>query len=110
MNATTLPAALVKFTEKTVDHVLTTRRTGGDFFEVAVWDMRTILAAAFKEGRKAAGLKAAPMEEALALRVAVKHFGVETLATRMSDSADFKEVAVWNLRDAMLEMYAAAMK
>ena len=42
-----------------------------------------------------------PAPEALLAELALRHFGVETLATRNSDSLDFHEVAVWAIRDAL---------
>ncbi len=52
-------------------------------------------------------LRAAP--EALILDIAMRHFFVETLETRNSDGADFHEVAVWALRAALQEAYAAGI-
>lgn len=42
-----------------------------------------------------------PAPEALLAELALRHFGVETLATRNSDSLDFHEVAVWAIHDAL---------
>ena len=42
-----------------------------------------------------------PAPEAMHSELALRHFGVETLATRNSDSLDFHEVAVWAIRDAL---------
>ncbi|AMY71313.1 DUF6900 domain-containing protein [Frigidibacter mobilis] len=47
------------------------------------------------------------MPEALVLGIAKRHFFVETLETRNSDGLDFHEVAVWALRAALHEAYAA---
>ena len=42
-----------------------------------------------------------PAPEAMLAELTLRHFGVETLATRNSDSLDFHEVAVWAIRDAL---------
>ena len=48
--------------------------------------------------------------EALLLEIAVKHFhSVETLETRNSDRLDFHDVAVWAIRAALKEAYAAGL-
>ena len=47
--------------------------------------------------------------EALILDIAKRHFFVETLETRNSDGLDFHEVAVWALRVALHEAYAAGL-
>jgi hypothetical protein len=39
--------------------------------------------------------------ETLLTELALKHLGIETLATRNSDSLDFHDVAVWAIRDAL---------
>jgi hypothetical protein len=39
--------------------------------------------------------------ETLLAELALQHLGIETLATRNSDSLDFHEVAVWAIRDAL---------
>ena len=39
--------------------------------------------------------------EALLTELARQHLGIETLATRNSDSLDFHDVAVWAIRDAL---------
>lgn len=39
--------------------------------------------------------------------IAEKHCGFETLETRNSDSDDFRDVAVWSLKDALEAAYAA---
>jgi len=39
--------------------------------------------------------------EALLAELALQHLGIETLATRNSDSLDFHDVAVWAIRDAL---------
>ena len=49
------------------------------------------------------------MPEALILDIAKRHFFVETLETRNSDGLDFHEVAVWALRAALQEAYAAGL-
>ena len=46
--------------------------------------------------------------EALLLEIAAKHFpSIETLETRNSDSLDFRDVAVWSIRDALAAAFAA---
>jgi hypothetical protein len=45
--------------------------------------------------------------EALLQEIAAKHFFLETLETRNSDSLDFHEVAVWSIRAALEEAFAA---
>jgi len=45
--------------------------------------------------------------EALILDIATRHFFVETLATRNRDLLDFHDVAVWVMRAALHEAYAA---
>lgn len=45
--------------------------------------------------------------EALLLEIAAKHFGLETLETRNSDSLDFHDVAVWSIRAALEAAFAA---
>ena len=47
--------------------------------------------------------------EALMLDIAKRHFCVETLDTRNSDGLDFHEVAVWAMRTALEEAYAAGL-
>jgi hypothetical protein len=49
---------------------------------------------------------AAP-SEALLAEIAMKHFFIETLETRNSDSFDFHDVAVWAIRSALEAAYAA---
>jgi hypothetical protein len=45
--------------------------------------------------------------EALLLKIAAKHFYLETLETRNSDSLDFHDVAVWSIRAALEAAFAA---
>ena len=45
--------------------------------------------------------------EALLLEIAARHFFLETLETRNGDSLDFHEVAVWSIRSALEEAFAA---
>lgn len=52
--------------------------------------------------------EAAPPD--LLLKIAKKHFDVETLATRNRDSLDFKDVAVWSIEAALREAYEAGFK
>ena len=48
--------------------------------------------------------------EALILDIATKHFHtIETLETRNSDRLDFHDVAVWAIRAALVEAYAAGL-
>ncbi|MCV2449681.1 DUF6900 domain-containing protein [Paracoccus sp. DMF] len=47
--------------------------------------------------------------EALMLDIAKRHFLVETLDTRNSDGLDFHDVAVWSIRAALNEAYAAGL-
>ncbi|WP_210880356.1 DUF6900 domain-containing protein [Roseovarius autotrophicus] len=57
--------------------------------------------------------KTAPAEapsEALLLEIATRHFhSIETLETRNSDRLDFHDVAVWAIRAALAEAYAAGL-
>jgi hypothetical protein len=46
-----------------------------------------------------------PALEALLAELALQHLGIETLATRNSDSLDFHDVAVWAIRDALEAAY-----
>ena len=41
--------------------------------------------------------------------IAKRHFFVETLDTRNSDGLDFHDVAVWSIRAALIEAYAAGL-
>ncbi len=53
---------------------------------------------------------AAPAEtpsDALLLEIAARHFHLETLETRNSDSLDFHDVAVWSIRAALEAAFAA---
>lgn len=43
------------------------------------------------------------------LDIAKRHFSVETLDTRNSDGLDFHEVAIWSIRAALIEAYAAGL-
>ena len=45
--------------------------------------------------------------DALLLDIAARHFFLETLDTRNSDSLDFHDVAVWSIRAALEEAFAA---
>ena len=42
--------------------------------------------------------------------IAQKHLGIETLETRKSDSLDFHEVAVWNLKEVLEAAYRAGQE
>ena len=51
---------------------------------------------------------AQPAPDALLLEIARRHIpSIETLATRNSNALDFHDVAVWSLRSALAETYAA---
>lgn len=64
-------------------------------------------------GDDAMTTKTAPADaprNALLLAIASKHFhGVETLETRNSDRLDFHDVAVWAMRAALTDAYAAGL-
>ena len=45
-------------------------------------------------------------QKALA-RIAKEHLDIETLATRMSDSLDFHDVSVWDVKAALEAAYQA---
>ncbi len=54
--------------------------------------------------------KPAPIApEALMLDIAKRHFSVETLDTRNSDGLDFHEAAIWSIRAALIDAYAAGL-
>lgn len=42
--------------------------------------------------------------------IAQKHLGIETLQTRNSDSLDFHDVAVWNVRQALEAAFKAGVE
>lgn len=46
----------------------------------------------------------------LLLEIAKKHFMIETLETRNSDSLDFHDVSVWGIKAALQEAYEAGKK
>lgn len=46
---------------------------------------------------------------ALLLKIAKKHFDVDTLATQKSDRLDFHDVAVWSIEAALQDAYAAGL-
>lgn len=48
--------------------------------------------------------------EPILLEIAKETLGIETLETRNSDSLDFHDVAVWQLKTALREAYLAGMK
>jgi hypothetical protein len=56
--------------------------------------------------RRKTSPNAAP-SEALLAEIAMKHFFIDTVETRNSDSLDFHEVAVWAIRSALEAAYAA---
>lgn len=43
--------------------------------------------------------------KAVVEQIAKGHLGMETLDTRNSDSKDFHELSVWDVREALLEAY-----
>jgi len=45
------------------------------------------------------------MSDSLLLSIAKKHLGIETLETRNSDSLDFHDMAVWNIKAALKAAY-----
>jgi hypothetical protein len=47
--------------------------------------------------------------DSLLLEIAAKHFFLETLETQNSDRLDFHDVAVWAIRGALAEAYAACL-
>jgi hypothetical protein len=47
--------------------------------------------------------------EALMLDIARRHFFVETLDTRNCDGLDFHDVAIWSIRAALIEAFAAGL-
>ncbi|MCK5614890.1 hypothetical protein KAR91_74195 [Candidatus Pacearchaeota archaeon] len=53
----------------------------------------------------AIGIKEKELEE-----ITERHLGVKTLKTRNSDSLDFYEVSVWDLKKALLESYELGRK
>lgn len=46
-------------------------------------------------------------KDVLIVNIAERHFGIKTLETRKSDRLDFYDVAVWNVKDALEEAFAA---
>ena len=50
------------------------------------------------------------MFETLLNNIAAKHFNIETLETRNSDSLDFHDVAVWSIKDALKDAFVAGMQ
>jgi len=46
----------------------------------------------------------------LLLKIAKKHFDIDTLETRKSDRDDFHDVAVWSIKAALEAAYEAGMK
>ena len=64
-------------------------------------------------GDDAMTAKTAPAKapsDALLLEIAKKHFhSIETLETQNSDRLDFHDVAVWAIRAALVEAYAAGV-
>ena len=60
-----------------------------------------------KPEQKSREAKAMEEREWVVLDVAQRWFHVETLSTRGSDALDFHSVAVWSIRDALIEAYEA---
>ena len=60
-----------------------------------------------KPERKSREAQAQEERERVVLAIARRCFGVETLAPQGSDALDFHNVAVWSMRDALTEAYAA---
>jgi len=58
-------------------------------------------------GDPAMTIKTKAPSEALLLEIAAKHFHLETLETRNSDSLDFHDVSVWSIRAALEAAFAA---
>lgn len=58
-------------------------------------------------GKKSTKPAAKAPSEALLREIAMKHFFIDTLETRNSDSLDFHDVAVWAIRSALEAAYAA---
>lgn len=56
--------------------------------------------------------KAKPTKNALktAERIAHEQLHLDTLETRKMDSLDFKEQAVWSIKQALLDAYAAGFE
>jgi hypothetical protein len=48
--------------------------------------------------------------DALLTQIAQQHLGIETLQTRHSDSLDFHDLAVWNLRAALEAAFNAGLE
>jgi hypothetical protein len=48
--------------------------------------------------------------DGLLLEIARRTLGIATLETRNSDRLDFKEVAVWSLKDALREAFEAGRR
>lgn len=48
--------------------------------------------------------------ESLLTQIAQKNLGIETLETQNSDSLDFHDVAVWQVRDALTAAFLAGME
>jgi len=48
-----------------------------------------------------------PIVEATLARIAARHLGLDTLDIQNNDSIDFQEHAVWCIRAALAEAYAA---
>jgi hypothetical protein len=48
--------------------------------------------------------------DALLTQIAQQHLGIETLQTRHSDSLDFHDLAVWNIRAALEAAFSAGLE
>ncbi|WP_338869454.1 DUF6900 domain-containing protein [Myxococcus stipitatus] len=62
-----------------------------------------------RKPRTTTSAKPAPAPEATLERIARETLNVETLATQDSDSLDFHDVAVWQLKDALEAAYQAGL-
>jgi len=54
--------------------------------------------------------KTVPAVPATLEEIARRHLGLETLATRNSDSLDFHDMAVWSMRAALEAAYEAGRR
>ncbi len=48
--------------------------------------------------------------DTLMTRIAQKHLGIEALETRRSDSLDFHDLAVWNIKAALEAAFKAGVE
>lgn len=47
--------------------------------------------------------------DALLTQIAQEHLFIDTLETRHSDSLDFHDLAVWNIKNALIAAYQAGL-